>query len=69
MKINIPKEWIINRAAREEGLEIGAGATPPMIWWCEHHGREATHINKNGEHECDPSLAGIMLPCKVKLKL
>lgn len=26
MKINIPKEWILNRATREEGLEIGAGA-------------------------------------------
>lgn len=26
MKINIPKEWICNRADREEGLEIGAGA-------------------------------------------
>jgi len=26
MKINIPKEWILNRASREEGLEIGAGS-------------------------------------------
>src|SRR5579871_3354117 len=26
MKINIPKEWILYRASREEGLEIGAGA-------------------------------------------
>lgn len=27
MKINIPKEWILNRVPKEEGLEIGAGAS------------------------------------------
>lgn len=33
------------------------------IWWCNSHHREATHIDQNGKHCCDPSLGGILLPC------
>ena len=30
MKISIPKEWLLSRAHLEEGLEIGAGASPHL---------------------------------------
>lgn len=33
-------------------------------WWCEIHRREATHVNKDGAHVCDPHLPGITLPCR-----
>lgn len=34
------------------------------LWWCTSHKRLATHI-RNGKHECDPKLAGILMPCFV----
>lgn len=37
------------------------------IWWCNTHKREATHIDKNGNHRCDPNLGGILMPCNVDL--
>lgn len=37
------------------------------IWWCFTHYREATHVEKDGRHRCDPKLAGIMMPCDVGL--
>lgn len=37
--------------------------TRPYAWWCNSHGRPATHLKKDGEHCCDPQLGGILLPC------
>ena len=33
------------------------------LWWCNSHGRRATHINRFGDHCCAPGQAGILLPC------
>jgi len=35
-------------------------------YFCDTHNRKATHINKQGDHVCDPSLGGITMPCHVK---
>lgn len=61
-------KWVMD--TREQLIRealIRLGWTPPVIckWWCESHEREATHVNKKGEHECDPQLGGILLCCKV----
>jgi hypothetical protein len=38
-------------------------------WWCESHGRWATHTETKGINAglpcCDPTLPGILLPCRV----
>lgn len=36
---------------------------PGELWWCNSHGRKATHVNHLGNHCCDPKLGGILLPC------
>jgi hypothetical protein len=39
------------------------------LWWCNMHGRRATHIVKkpgyscDGNHHCDPKLGGITMWC------
>lgn len=33
------------------------------LWWCNSHGRRATHINRFGDHCCAPGQGGILLPC------
>ena len=33
------------------------------LWWCNSHGRKATHLNRFGDHVCAPGLGGILLPC------
>lgn len=38
------------------------------VWWCNSHGREATHKDRRGRKCCDPKLGGIMLPCEVVFK-
>lgn len=42
----------------------------PILWWCNTHRREATHIHRKTygdtveiRHCCDPKLGGIMIPC------
>lgn len=32
-------------------------------WWCNSHGRAATHVTHNGARCCAPRLGGIMIPC------
>lgn len=32
-------------------------------WWCQSHGREATHFKRDGTRCCNPRLGGILLPC------
>lgn len=32
-------------------------------WWCNSHGRVATHVDRNGKRCCAPRLGGIMIPC------
>lgn len=34
------------------------------FYWCEVHKRRASSLDKNGNHCCNPSLPGIMIPCK-----
>jgi len=35
------------------------------MWWCNTHQREATYIDKRGEHCCHPRKGGIAFPCSV----
>ena len=37
--------------------------TEEGIWWCNSHGRAATHVKPDGDHCCAPRLGGIMIPC------
>ncbi len=37
---------------------------PLGTWWCNSHGREATHVKPNGvDRCCAPRLGGIAIPC------
>lgn len=44
----------------------------PILFWCNSHRRQATHIQRKTqrdgrvfeEHVCDPKLGGILLPCR-----
>ena len=36
------------------------------LWWCNSHGREATHTDpKTGARRCDPNKGGVTIPCFV----
>ena len=37
--------------------------TASGTWWCNSHGRAATHLMPDGKHCCAPGLGGILLPC------
>lgn len=54
---------------KKDGSELAApngsaNVVGQGLWWCNSHGREATHTNKRGERCCDPKLGGILLPCR-----
>jgi hypothetical protein len=34
------------------------------VWWCFSHKRRAMSVNNRGNHCCDPSLGGVMTPCR-----
>lgn len=53
----------------DEDFQPGTRVTSAkQIWWCDVHDREATHLRR-GEYQCDPKLAGITMPCRVRAVL
>ncbi len=48
-------------------MRDGCDETGEGVWWCNSHGRPATHINNHGDHCCDPKLGGILIPCRAIL--
>ncbi len=50
------------REAVDKDMEYEKNAAAEL-WWCNSHGRKATHVDEDGRHRCDPKLGGIMLPC------
>lgn len=53
------------RVARPLDAPVGHPANG--TYWCKSHKRVATHADKTGWKQCDPSLGGILLPCHVVL--
>jgi len=61
-----PAWWNAGLTVGEEVYKPVHVGPPPVKYWCNVHGRQATYADINGRRMCDPKLGGIMLPCSVE---